>query len=85
VVFLITSGQLCYDVISCLRSVSEYSEIPCSIRIVEDGYGDARLLWFSLLLPDGFVTTSLTGLDVFLQHVLMYPVRLINLPLDSSA
>ena len=67
VVLLITSGQLCYDDISCPRSVCAYSEIPCLIRGVEDGYGDARLSWFSSLPPYSFVTTSSAVLDLCLR------------------
>jgi len=85
VVFLITSEQLCYNVISCRRSVYAFSEIPCSIRGVEDGYGDARLSWFFSVPPGSFVTTSSTGLNLFLLHHFLYPVRIINLPLDLSA
>jgi len=43
------------DLISCPLSVSAHSEIPCSIRVVEDGYVEARLSWFSSLPPDSFV------------------------------
>jgi len=51
------------DVIS---AVSAYSEIPSSIRVVEDGYGDARLSWFFSVPPDSFVTTSSAVLDLCL-------------------
>jgi len=67
VVFLSTSGQLCYDVINWPRSVSAYSEIPCSIRGVEDGYVDARLSWFFSVPPDSFVATSSAVLDLCLR------------------
>jgi hypothetical protein len=47
-----------------ISTVSPYSEIPCSIRVVEDGYGDARLSWFSSVFPGTFVTTSSPVLDL---------------------
>ena len=67
VVFISASGQLCYDVFSCPRSVSAYSEIPCSIRVVKNGYGDARLSWFFSLPSHSFVTTSSAVLDLCLR------------------
>ena len=50
-----------------ISAVSAYSEIPSSIRVVEDGYGDARLSWFSSLPPDIFVKTSSAVLDLCLR------------------
>jgi len=50
-----------------ISAVSAYSEIPSSIRVVEDGYGDARFLCFSSVPPDSFVMTSSAVVDLCLR------------------
>ena len=62
---LITSCSLYRRGDDMIRAVSAYSEIPCSIRVVEDGYGDVRLSWFSSLPSDSFVTTSSAVLELY--------------------
>jgi len=58
-----------------INAVSAYSEIPSSIRVVEAGYGDARLSWFFSVPPDSFGMTSSAVLDLSVYSEIPSSIR----------